>query len=112
MRGLPGASNAALFGLLICAVPAFIGAWYAFRPGERLLSFMRPLTLAAVFSALCTFVLAISNGFIMVSTMPAFDLPAVHRVALVVTEGLAPVAASFACMAFAWACIAIGTRRA
>jgi hypothetical protein len=111
MRGIAGASFASLFGLLICIVPAVAGAWFAFRPSERLLSIMRPLTLGALFSAVCTFVLAIANGFIAISMLSGFDLPAVRVVGAVFMEGLAPVVASFASLAVAWLLVAIGMRR-
>ncbi len=111
MRGLGGASYASLLGLLICAVPMVAGAWFAFRPSERLLSLMRPLTLGAVFSALCNFALAIANGFVAISMMNGLDLPAVRRVGAVFMEGLAPVSASFACLAVAWFFAAIGMRK-
>lgn len=111
MRGIAAASFASLFGLLICAVPAAVGVWFAIRPSERLLSLMRPLTLAAVFSALCSFVLAITNGILTVSTMSSLDLDSVRLVAAVLSEGLAPVIASFACLTVAWACVAIGVRK-
>ena len=51
MRGLAGASNVSFLGLFICLVPMVFGAWFAFRPSERLLAMMRPLTLGAVFAA-------------------------------------------------------------
>jgi hypothetical protein len=111
MRGIAGASFASLFGLLLCAVPAAVGLWFAIRPSERLLSLMRPLTLAAVFSALCSFVLAITNGCLTVSTMNSLDLEGVRLVGAVLSEGLAPVIASFACLTVAWACVAIGVRK-
>jgi hypothetical protein len=111
MRGIAGASFASLLGLLICIVPAVAGAWFAFRPSERLLSIMRPLTLGALFSAACTFVLAIANGFIAISTMSGFDLSDVRIVGAVFMEGLAPVVASFASLAVAWLFVAIGMRR-
>lgn len=111
MRGIAGASFASLFGLLICMVPAVTGAWFAYRPSERLLSIMRPLTLGALFAAICTFVLAIANGFIAISMMTALDLPAVRVVGAVFMEGLAPVVASFAGLAVAWFFVAIGMRR-
>ena len=112
MRGLGSASYASLFGLLICTVPAVAGAWFAFRPTERLLTIMRPLTLGALFAALCSFVLAIANGFVAVSMMRGLDLPGVRIVGAVFMEGLAPVVASIACLAVAWFFIAIGMRKA
>jgi hypothetical protein len=48
---------------------------------------------------------------IMVSTMKALDVGGVQLVARGITEGLAPVAASFACLTVAWACVAVGMRR-
>ena len=111
MRGFAGAGFASLFGLLICIVPAVAGAWFAFRPTERLLTLMRPLTFGAVFSALCNFVLAIANGFVAISLMTGLDLPGFRRVGAVFMEGLAPVVVSFASLAVAWFFVAIGMRK-
>ena len=111
MRGLGGASHASLLGMLICIVPAMAGAWFAFRPTERLLSIMRPLTLGAVFAALCNFVLAIANGFGAISTISGLDLTAVRIAGAVFTEGLAPVVVSFASLAVAWFFVAVGMRK-
>jgi len=111
MRDFGHASYASMFGFVICMVPLVVAAWFAFRPSERLLSVMRPLTLGAVFSALCSFVLAIANGCIAVSVMNALDLPGVRLVGTVLSEGLAPVVASFACLTVAWFLVAIGMRK-
>jgi len=111
MRGLAGASYTSLLGLLICCIPLVAGAWFAIRPTERLLTIMRPLTLGAVFAALCNFVLAIANGFVAINMMSGLDLPGVHRVAGVCMEGLAPVIVSFASLAVAWFCVALGMRK-
>jgi hypothetical protein len=111
MRGFGGAGNASLLGLVICMVPAVVGAWFALRPGERLLSIMRPLTLGAIFAALCNFVLAIANGFAAVNMMNALDLHGVQVVGATFMEGLAPVVASFASLAVAWFFVAIGMRK-
>ena len=87
------------------------GAWFVFRPSERLLSMMRPLTLGAVFAALCNFVLAIANGFVAISTMSGLDLTGVRVVGAVFMEGLAPIVVSFASLAVAWFSVAIGMRK-
>ena len=84
---------------------------FAFRPSERLLSIMRPLTLGAVFAALCNFVLAIANGFVAISTMSGLDLTGVRVVGAVFMEGLAPIVVSFASLAVAWFFVAIGMRK-
>jgi hypothetical protein len=111
MKGFSGASFASLFGLLICSVPMLVGAWFAFRPSERLLSLMRPLTLGAIFAVLCNFVLALANGFVAISMISGLDLQGVRFVGAVFMEGLAPVVASFASLAVAWSCVAIGMKR-
>lgn len=111
MFRIVAASYAGLMGLLICAAPMVAGAWFAFRPAERLLALMRPLTLAGLFSALCSFLLSLLNGLHMVSVMKNADLAAIQLAAIVLMEGLAPVVASFACLTVAWACVAIGMRR-
>jgi hypothetical protein len=111
MRGFGGAGNASWLGLLICMVPAVAGAWFAWRPGEPLLSVMRPLTLGGIFAALANFVLAIANGFAAISMMSALDMHGVRVVGAVFMEGLAPVFASFASLAVAWFFVAIGMRK-
>lgn len=111
MRGFGGASYASLLGFFICTIPMVAACRFAFRPSERLLSVMRPLTLGAVFAALCNFVLAIANGFVAVSMMKSLDLSGVQVVGAVFMEGLAPVVASFASLAVAWFLVAIGMRK-
>ena len=111
MRDFGHAGYASMFAFLICMVPLVAGVWFAIRPSERLLSVMRPLTLGAVFSALCSFVLAIANGCIAVSMMDALDLPSVRLVGTVLSEGLAPVVASFAGLTVAWFFVALGMRK-
>lgn len=64
-----------------------------------------------ILSAVCNFVLALANGARAVSTMKGLDLEAIRRVGAVLSEGLAPVVASFGCLTVAWACVVIGMRR-
>lgn len=111
MEAIRGASFASLFGLLICLVPAIAGAWFAISPSERLLGLMRPLSLAAIFSACCSFALSLTNGFAMIGRMKAADTEYLARTGAVMAEGMAPVAASFALLTAAWLLVAIGMRR-
>ena len=104
-------SHASLLGMLLCMVPLVTGAWYAFRPSERLLSLMRPLTLGAIFSATCTFVLALANGCVDICMMNRLDPQPIQHVATFLSERLAPVIASFASLAAAWFFVAMGMRR-
>ena len=111
MRLFGHLSHASLLGMLLCMVPLVTGAWYAFRPSERLLSLMRPLTLGAIFSATCTFVLALANGCVDISMMDRLDPQPIQHVATFLSERLAPVIASFASLAAAWFFVAMGMRR-
>ncbi len=111
MDGITGASYASLLGLLICTLPTLAGAWYCFSPGERLLALMRPLTLAAIFAALCSFLLALVNGVRAISVMKALDADSVRLVGVIMKEGLAPVALSFALLTVAWALVTVGMRK-
>jgi len=111
MRLFGHVSHASLLGMLLCMVPLLVGAWYAFRPSERLLSVMRPLTLGAIFSAVCTFVLALANGCVDISVMNRLDPQAIQVVASILTGRLAPVIASFASLSVAWFFVAIGMQR-
>lgn len=108
MRLFVHVSHASLLGMLLCMVPLVVGAWYAFRRSERLLSVMRPLTLGAIFSAICTFVLALANSCVDISMTNHIDLQAV---ATILAERLAPVIASFASLAVAWFFVAVGMQR-
>jgi len=111
MGNITHASPVSLLGLLICIVPAALALWFAIRPSERLLALMRPLSLAAIFSGVCSFVLAITNGFVTLTMGNALDLDRVRLTALVMTEGLAPVAASFAFLTVAWLLVTVGMRK-
>ena len=74
MNPLRGASYAAILGMVISLTPALAGAWFAIRPSERLLSYMRPLSLAGIFAALCTISLGMTNGAMGLSRQPRFNL--------------------------------------
>jgi len=111
MEAIRGASFASLFGLLICLVPAVVAGWFAIRPTEGLLSAMRPLSLAAIFAACCSFALSLTNGFAMLGRMKTQDPGYLGRTGAAMAEGLAPVAASFALLTAAWVLVAIGMRK-
>ena len=108
MNPLRGVSFAAVFGMMISLTPALAGAYFAIRPSERLLSYMRPLSLAGVFAALCTISLGVTNMTIALSRQPQFKL---EMLLGGIAEVFAVAAISFAFLAVAWVCVAIGMRR-
>ncbi len=108
MNPLRGASYSAILGMIISLTPMLAGAWFAIRPSERLLSYMRPLSLAGIFAALCTVSLGITNGAIGISRQPHFNSEALLGG---ISEVFAAAAVSFAFLTVAWVCVAIGMRR-
>jgi len=107
MNALRGASYAAMLGMLISFTPTLAGIWFAIRPSERLLSYMRPLTLAGIFAGLCTVALGVTNGaigLILHGFEPQMLLGAISEV-------FAAMAVCCACLTVAWLCVAIGMRR-
>ena len=108
MNALRGASYAAILGMIISLTPALAGAWFAIRPSERLLSYMRPLSLAGIFAALCTIALGMTNGAVALSRQPQFNL---QMLLGGISEVFAAAAVSLAFLTVAWVCVAIGMRR-
>jgi hypothetical protein len=108
MNSLQGASYAAMLGMLISFTPTLAGIWFAIRPSERLLSYMRPLTLAGIFAAFGTVALGVTNGAIGLIRHPGLD-----RQMLLggISEVFAAMAVSCAFLTMAWICVAIGMRR-
>ncbi|HTP88807.1 MAG TPA: hypothetical protein VMJ34_17770 [Bryobacteraceae bacterium] len=107
MNPLRGASYAAMLGMLISLAPTLAGIWFAIRPTERLLSYMRPLTLAGIFAAFCTCALGVTNGAIGL-VRHGFDQQALLGG---ISEVFAAMAVSSAFLTAAWICVAIGMRR-
>ena len=108
MNPLRGISYAAILGLLISFTPTLAGIWFAIRPGERQLSYMRPLTLAGIFAALCTGALGFMNGAKALSRHSGFDIQTLLGG---ISEVFAALAVSYVFLTVAWICVAIGMRR-
>ena len=100
---------AAILGALVSASPMVLGAWFAFRPSERLLALMRPLTLAAVFAAISNTMLGLVNMLHYVSSRP--EPVSVHLLTAPLAETMAVPFLSFGCLAAAWLGVAVGMHR-
>lgn len=100
---------AAIMGVLTCVAPMVLGWWYAFRPSERLLVQLRPLTIAAVFAALSNTTLAFVNTLVWISRRPSpVDT---NILAIQLAETLAIPFVSFGFLAAAWLGVAVGMRK-
>ena len=108
MNPLLGIGYAARLGLLISFTPTLAGIWFAIRPSERQLSYMRPLTLAGIFAAFCTGALGVMHGAIALSRHPGFDI---QMLLGGISEVFAALAVSSVFLTLGWICVAIGMRR-
>jgi hypothetical protein len=100
---------AAIMGALVCAAPMVVGVWFAFRPSERLLGLMRPLTLAATFTGVSNTTLALVNTLVWISRRQG-EVP-INIVAGQLAESLAVPFVSFGCLSAAWIAVAVGMRK-
>jgi hypothetical protein len=99
----------AALGIFVCVAPMVLGWWFAFKPSERLLALMRPLTLAATFAAISNTMLGLVNTFVGISRRPE-PIP-INIIAANLAESLAVPFLSFGCLAVAWLAVAVGMRK-
>lgn len=110
MGMLRQASLFALLTLILGFVPLVMAAVYVFRPTERHLALMRPLSLAGLFAALAGGVIGLINVLRFVWT---HELTAeTYRVMAVgAAESLVSMFVGFASLAVAWLLVAVGMGR-
>lgn len=101
----------ALMTMLMAFVPLVVALAYAIAPQERTLALMRPISLAAIFSALT----GLANGGIAVLTRIArtggVEREAWGAIAAGSAESLVTVFVGFGCLTVAWLLVALGMRR-
>ena len=108
---LARAGVVAQFGMIVSLAPLLVACIYLVRPTERLLSQMRPLSLATIFAALQTLtagLAAAARNLPESRTASGYD---VARIAHGISETLAPVFVAFGFLAAAWLLVAVGMRR-
>jgi small basic protein len=100
-----------VLSLLVELTPLLMAVLYAWRPSERRLALMRPLSLAAIFAALS----GVVGGFAFVlkgiGTTSAFTIGTFNAIAVGVSQALVPAYVGFSCLAAAWLLVALGMRR-
>lgn len=103
------ASIFALISMLVAVLPVAAGLAYVMSPTERRLAFMRPISLAALFSGLAGLLLGFINvlrGIWMSESELNWRITAVGS-----AEAMVPLTLAFGALTFAWLCVAIGMRR-
>ena len=101
------------FVILVAGVGVFgTAVAYAIRPTEQKLVLMRPLTLAAIFAAICSSSVGVATA--LKGTPPTTRSAARRgcRAMLAgLSESLIPPFVAFAFLAVAWLLVAVGMRR-
>ena len=110
MRAVVNLGIVAVLGIFVYVAPMVLGWWFAFKPSERLLALMRPLTLAATFAAISNSLLGLVNTLVGISAHPERASSA-GLIAANLAESLAVPFVSFACLAVAWLAVAVGMRK-
>jgi hypothetical protein len=111
MQMLRNASLFALLTLLLDFVPLVMAVVYVFRPTERHLSLMRPLSLAGLFSGLAGGTLGFMNGLVGIGSRRDSFVDVYRVVAIGAAESLVPTFLSFACLTVAWLLVTAGMAR-
>ena len=111
MESIRHASIFQLLGMLVSVAPLVMGMVFAIRPTEQRLSLMRPLSLAGIFAAVSSLILALANALQAVSRTDAVEPTSLRFAALVLSEAVVPAFVAFACLTLAWLCVAVGMRK-
>jgi hypothetical protein len=114
MHGLLQVGGISLLSLFVCLF-AVVGAFgtsvaYAWRPTERKLALMRPLSLANIFAALTAFLIGIGNELAYIASRSS-DAVTRNSVLMGVAEAFVPLFVTFGFLAVAWVLIAVGQQR-
>ena len=99
---------AALVSILVSSITMLAAAVYMFRPTERRLALMRPLSLAGIFAGLNGSSLGAINTLRGLWMEPPRDG---RFLAIASAESIVPLYVAFSCLMVAWLCVAVGMRR-
>jgi hypothetical protein len=100
------------FVIIVAGVGVFGTAIsYAVRPTERKLMLMRPLSLAAIFAAVCSSSVGLATALRGVGAVADTAPVSVGILLMGVGEALIPPFVAFAFLAVAWLLVALGMRR-
>jgi hypothetical protein len=105
MDVLRQAGIAALLAMFVAVLPVFAGLAYLIRPSEQRLAFMRPLSLASLFSGLSGLLLGLIN-MLRYYWMNETEI-SMRIMAVGLSEALVALLLAFGSLTFAWLCVAV-----
>src|SRR5262245_13677212 len=111
LQELSRAGIVALFGIFVGLIPLFVAVSYMFRPTDRTLALMRPLTLATVFAGLNTLFSGFAAAF---RNLPRHKTPDGYELDWLMyglAETVTPMFVACGFLAAAWRSVASGRER-
>lgn len=100
------------FVILVAGVGVFgTSVAYAIRPTEQKLALMRPLSLAAIFAAICSSSVGFASAFKNTADAGTAGPDTTRILVAGVSESFIPPFVAFAFLAVAWLLVAVGMRR-
>ena len=100
------------FAVVVSGLGAFcVAAAYAWRPSERKLMLMRPLSLASVFSAIGSLTAGMAAILKGAAATGTWSAGSVARLLYGCAEALIPMFVTFSFLAVAWLLVTVGMRR-
>jgi len=100
------------FVLLVAGVATFgTAVMYALKPTERRLALMRPLSLASIFAAICSFsggVATISSG---IAATGSLTPSGIGPIVMGLRQSMLPLFVAFGFLSVSWLLVAVGFRR-
>jgi hypothetical protein len=109
MEVIANAGVMAIASMVVCVLPPIMGIAYALWPTEQRLLLMRPLSLAAVFSAVTGTTTGFINELRFMERTGMLTLTG--QVAIGLAESLVPLFFGFGCLTAAWLCVTVGLWR-
>lgn len=100
------------FVILVGGVGAFgTSVAYVLRPTERKLALLRPLSLASIFAAACSFTGGIATVLAGIAVTGQVDARNIGAILMGFRETIIPLFVAFAFLAVAWLLVGLGMRR-
>ena len=84
---------------------------YAVKPTERKLALMRPLSLASIFAAICSFSGGVATVLSGVSATTSLTAATAGPILLGLRQAVLPLFVAFGFLAVSWLLVAVGFRR-
>ena len=110
MGALNEISLLALLGLTVSVATVGLALLYAVRPTESRLTLMRPVSLAAIFGGLTSFLIGLINILVGIANTASVSI-GWGGVAAGVAESLVSLVVTFGCLTIAWLFVAVGLQR-